>query len=50
LDPSPQRQFALYWGTSVEVGLNVFSVLNHPAFADPVTALSSPWFGQSTSM
>jgi hypothetical protein len=35
---------------SVQVGLNVFNVLNHPAFADPVPYLSSPWFGQSTSM
>lgn len=47
---SLQREFAFYWRTSVEVGLNVFNVLNHPAFADAVPALSSPWFGQSTSM
>jgi hypothetical protein len=34
----------------VEVGVSVFNVLNHPLFADPVAFLSSPLFGQSTSM
>ncbi|MBV9745489.1 MAG: TonB-dependent receptor, partial [Acidobacteriia bacterium] len=45
LDASLHRQFALFRGLSLEVGLNVFNVLNHPAFADPVPFLSSPWFG-----
>jgi hypothetical protein len=35
---------------SLEVSVNVFNVLNHPAFANPVPFLSSPFFGQPTSM
>jgi Carboxypeptidase regulatory-like domain len=50
MDVSLRREFAIVHGLSLEVGLNVFNVLNHPAFADPVPFLSSPWFGQSTSM
>jgi len=50
VDTSLHREFALFHGFSLEVGLNVFNVLNHPAFGDPVPFLSSPWFGQSTSM
>jgi hypothetical protein len=30
--------------------VNLFNALNQPAFANPVPFLSSPWFGQSTSM
>lgn len=33
-----------------EAGINAFNATNTPAFADPVPYLSSPWFGQSTSM
>lgn len=50
LDVSLRREFELFRGTSLEVGLNIFNVLNHPAFADPVPFLSSPLFGQATSM
>ena len=50
VDVSLHREFAIVDGLSLEVGLNIFNVLNHPAFADPVPFLSSPWFGQSTSM
>jgi hypothetical protein len=50
VDVSLHREFPVFRGVSLEVGLNVFNVLNHPAFADPVPFLSSPWFGQSTSM
>jgi hypothetical protein len=50
VDVSLRREIPLFRGISAEVGLNVFNVLNHPAFADPVPFLSSPWFGQSTSM
>ncbi|HLJ44823.1 MAG TPA: TonB-dependent receptor [Bryobacteraceae bacterium] len=49
-DASLRREFPLYFGFSLEVSLNVFNVLNHPAFADAAPFLSSPWFGQSTSM
>jgi hypothetical protein len=50
LDMSLRREFAIFRRISGEIGLNVFNVLNHPAFADPVPFLASPWFGQSTSM
>jgi hypothetical protein len=50
IDASLHRAFTLFRGIGLEVGLNVFNVLNHPQFADPVTFLASPWFGQSTSM
>jgi hypothetical protein len=50
IDASLHRSFELFRGIGLEVGLNVFNVLNHPQFADPVAFLASPWFGQSTSM
>lgn len=45
-----RRDFHLFRGIAVQTEINVFNVANHPAFADPVPFLSSPWFGQSTSM
>jgi hypothetical protein len=50
LDASVHREFPLFRQFSVEISVNVFNVLNHPAFANPVPYLSSPWFGQPTSM
>lgn len=50
LDASLRREFPIVRGLSLEVGVNVFNVLNHPTFADPVRFLSSAWFGQSVSM
>ena len=50
LDASLRREFPLFRQLSLEVTLNIFNVLNHPAFANPVPYLSSPWFGQPTSM
>ncbi len=50
LDMSLRREFAIYRRSSLEASLNIFNLPNHPAFADPVPYLSSPWFGQSTSM
>jgi hypothetical protein len=49
-DASLRREFPLFRQISLEVTLNIFNVLNHPAFANPVPYLSSPWFGQPTSM
>lgn len=49
-DASVRRTFAVFRGPSIEIGANVFNVLNHPAFSDPVQSLASPWFGVSTSM
>jgi hypothetical protein len=50
LDVSVRREFPIFRRVSVEVALNIFNVANHPAFANPVPYLSSPWFGQATSM
>ena len=50
LDASLRREFPLFRQLSLEVSVNVFNVLNHPAFANPVPFLSSPFFGQPTSM
>jgi hypothetical protein len=50
MDLSLRRHFGLTGGTSLEVSLNVFNVLNHPAFANPVPFLNSPLFGLATSM
>jgi hypothetical protein len=50
IDASLRRSFVLYRGIRLDAGVNIFNVLNHPQFADPVAFLSSPWFGQSTSM
>jgi len=50
LDASLRREFPLLRQLSLEVSVNIFNVLNHPAFANPVSFLSSPFFGQPTSM
>jgi hypothetical protein len=50
LDLSLHRALQSFRGTSMEIGFNIYNVLNHPAFGDPVPFLSSPLFGQSTSM
>jgi hypothetical protein len=50
LDASLRREFPLLRQLSLEVSVSVFNVLNHPAFANPVSYLSSPFFGQPTSM
>jgi hypothetical protein len=50
VDVSLRRVFQWERGPSLEIGWNVFNVLNHPEFADPVPFLSNPLFGQSTSM
>jgi hypothetical protein len=50
MDVSLRRHFGLTSRTSLEVSLNVFNVLNHPAFANPVPFLNSPLFGLATSM
>jgi Carboxypeptidase regulatory-like domain len=49
-DGSLRRDVPLPFNISAEIGISFFNVFNHPAFADPVPFLASPWFGQSTSM
>ncbi len=50
IDASLRRQFRLYRGSSLEASVSAFNVFNHPAFSNPVSYLSSPLFGQPTSM
>jgi hypothetical protein len=50
LDASLRREIPLFRGMSVELAVSVFNALNHPAFANPTPFLSSPLFGQPTSM
>ncbi len=50
IDASLCRQFRLYRGSSLEASVSAFNTLNHPAFSNPVSYLSSPLFGQPTSM
>jgi hypothetical protein len=50
LDASVRQDFGLRHGMSLQIGVDVFNVLNHPAFADPVPFRSSPLFGLPTSM
>jgi hypothetical protein len=50
IDASLRRQFRLYRGSSLEASVSAFNALNHPAFSNPVSYLSSPLFGQPTSM
>ncbi len=49
-DLSLRRRFHLYGPISLEATISSFNVLNHPAFANPVQYLLSPWFGRPTSM
>lgn len=50
LEASLRREFPLFRQLSLEVSVDVFNVLNHPEFANPAPVLSSPFFGQPTSM
>jgi hypothetical protein len=50
MDLGLRRHFELTSGTSLEISLSVFNLLNHPSFGNPVPFLSSPLFGLSTSM
>lgn len=49
-DATLRRTFVLAEKRSLEVRAEAFNVLNQANFADPVRYLSSPLFGQSTSM
>jgi hypothetical protein len=50
LDLSLRREFLVREQRSVQLRVEAFNALNHANFADPVRFLTSPLFGQSSSM
>jgi TonB dependent receptor len=50
IDLAVRREWKWRERRNIEVRLEAFNALNQPNFADPVHYLSSPVFGQSTSM
>jgi hypothetical protein len=50
VDFAVRREFRLSERRRVQLRLEAYNLLNHPNFADPVSYLNSPVFGQSTSM
>ena len=50
VDLALRRDFALADHRSLQFRVEAFNALNHPNYADPVSILSSPLFGQSPSM
>jgi hypothetical protein len=43
-------RFKLFGRISLEANISAYNLMNHPTFANPVSYLSSPLFGQSTAM
>ncbi|MGA2601390.1 MAG: hypothetical protein ABSH09_30870 [Bryobacteraceae bacterium] len=50
LDLAVRREFLRDDRRSLQLRIEAYNSLNHPNFADPIRFLSSPLFGQSTSM
>jgi len=50
VDLALRRDFALADHRSLQFRVEAFNALNHPNYADPVSILSSPLFGQSSAM
>ncbi len=50
VDMAVRREFRLGEHQTAQVRMEAFNVLNKANFADPVKYLTSPVFGQSTSM
>lgn len=50
IDTSLRRQFRLLGRSSLETSVSAFNLLNHASFANPVSYLGSPLFGQPVSM
>jgi hypothetical protein len=50
LDFGVRRQFRLAERATLQVKGEIFNLLNHPNFADPINSLSNASFGLSTSM
>jgi hypothetical protein len=49
IDTSLRRQFRLFKSIAAETSISAYNLLNHPAFASPVSYLGSALFGQSPS-
>jgi hypothetical protein len=50
LDLAARREFSFGEQRSLQLRVEAFNAFNHTNFADPIRFLSSPLFGQSTSM
>lgn len=50
VDLSLRRQFRLKEGLNLQFRADLFNLLNHPNFGDPINVLTSGLFGQSTQM
>ena len=50
LDLALQRDFVFAEQRSFQLRVEAYNALNHPNFADPISVLASPLFGQSPSM
>src|ERR1700682_2683829 len=50
LDLAARREFSFGEQRSLQLRVEAFNAFNHPNFGDPIRFLSSPLFGQSTSM
>jgi hypothetical protein len=50
LDLALRRRFALAEKISLQLGMDVFNLFNHPNFGDPVGDLSNSLFGRATVM
>jgi hypothetical protein len=50
LDATVRRSFVCKEKLSMQLRAELFNVLNHPNFSDPVRFLNDPYFGRSTAM
>ena len=50
LDLSVRHEWVFTEHRAIQVRVEAFNALNHANFADPIPYLSSPLFGQSSSM
>ncbi|MGH9656723.1 MAG: hypothetical protein ACRD6B_25075, partial [Bryobacteraceae bacterium] len=50
IDASLRRQFRLFRGSSLDISLNAFNLLNQANFSNPIGYLGSAFFGRPASM